>query len=476
MFRWLAEKIAYRAAKFAGIPLRDPALVKMLGGQPTESGVDIDERLALNISAVWQAVNIISGPLASLPLYVYEKTAPGTKRVAEGHPAHQLLHVSPNDEMTPIVFHETLQAHALTWGNGYARIEWEGDVPREIVPLMPDQIEPDRGPDGELYYRFVAKYEDEKNEDIPADEMIHIPGLGFTGRQGYSVIGMARESLGLTAASERYGASLFGRGAVPGGVLETENSLEERARKNLRESWELMHRGPQNEHRVAILDEGIKFRSIGLPPEDSQFLQTRGFQVVEVARWFNVPPHMLRDLSQATFSNIEHQGLDFLIYTLGPWLMRWRQEYTRKLFRGPDRRRYGVAHDVKSLLQTDTQGRYTAYATGRNNGFLTLNDILRSENMNTISDGTGDQRIMPANMTVIRPGATPGVENATNDGIEKTAMNGAQVSSLLTILQAVSANTLATESAHQMVRIAFPDVPETNIIAMLAPYAKGRLP
>jgi HK97 family phage portal protein len=472
MMKWLAEKIAYRAAKFAGIPLRDPALVQLLGGKPTEAGVEIDEHSALNISAVWQAVNLISGTRASLPVYVYEQQTPTRRRVAHDQPEYNLVHKSPNEEMTPFVFHETLQAHALTWGNGYGRIEWSGDVPTEIIPLMPDQVQPDRREDGSLFYQFKAKYDDEQDEELEPREVIHIPGLGFNGRQGYPVVGFARESLGLMSAAEKFGASLFGRGTIPGGVLETEVGLEETAKKNLRESWELLHRGPQNSHRIAILDEGMTFKPIGLPPEDAQFLQTRQFQVVEIARWFNVPPHMLRDLSQATFSNIEHQGLDFLIYTLLPWLIRWQQEYTRKLFPGKKSNRFGIAHDVKALLQTDTAGRYNAYAVGRNNGFLTLNDILRSENMNTIEDETGDQRIMPANMVVLQPDT--GDEVAPKDGIEKTAMNGAQVTSLLTIIQAVASNTLNPESAHQMVKIAFPAIDESNIIAMLAPYAKGK--
>jgi HK97 family phage portal protein len=465
MFSWLARKIAYRAAKFAGIPLRDPALVKMLGGQPTDSGVDIDERLALNISAVWQAVNIISGPLASLPLYVYEQTGPDTRKVAHDHPAHQLLHEQPNDEMTPIVFHETLQAHALTWGNGYARIEWAGDVPTKIYPLMPDQVEADRDDAGNLFYRFVARYEDEKDEDLYPEEVIHIPGLGFTGRSGYSVVQMARESLGLTAASEKYGASLFGRGSVPGGSLDSPVALDPEARKNLRESWERLHRGPMNTHRVAILEEGVKYNPIGLPPEDAQFLQTRTFQVVEIARWFNVPPHMLRDLSQATFSNIEHQGLDYLIYTLRPWLIRWQQEYKRKLFRGPSARRYGVAHDVKALLQTDTAGRFAAYALGRNNGFLTLNDILRAENMNTIDGEIGEQRIMPANMTVIRPGmagAAPAPAPASQRAID--------IPALVAVMEAVQRGTLKPAAGKAIVRMTYPDAALDRVEALFAPY------
>lgn len=398
------RRMALRAAKYAGIPLRDPALVALLGHQPSASGIDVDESTAMNYSAVFQAVNIISQSIATLPIEMYRRGQVG--EVEKNHPLSHLLRVCPNYEMTSVVFHETLQAHLLTWGNAYARIEREKDNNPDspivaIWPMMPNQVEPDRRNDnGELFYRFKAMYPGEHDEDIPTWKMIHVPGLGFDGIRGYSVIQMAREGIGLGLATERCGAAFFGRGARPGGVLEHPGELTPEAQKNIRESWELLHRGPDNAHRIAILEEGMQWKPTAIPNDDAQFLQTRQFQIVEVARWFNIPPHLLRDLSQATFSNIEHQGIDFLTYTLRPWLVKWVQEYARKLLRRKEQDQYYFGHVVSALLQTDTTARYAAYQSGRNTGFLKLNDILRAENRPLLPDDIGETVIQPVNMQV----------------------------------------------------------------------------
>jgi HK97 family phage portal protein len=406
--RWLIK----RAAKYAGIPLRDPALVAMLGNVPTAAGMDIDEASAMNCSAVWQAINLLSSSVASLPVQVFDYESSGEdddQSIATNHPVYRLLNRQPNPDMTPFTFHEIGTAHALSWGNGYSYIERVEDTPDAppvaLWPMMPNQVTPARRPGtGDIYYEFRAIYEGEKDQEYKPWEVLHVPGLGFDGVKGYPVIQLARESLGLTLAAERYGASFFGRGSIPGGFISHPTDLKDTAKANLRESWEEMHRGPDNAHRVAILDEGMEFKPIGIPPEDAQFLQTRQFQVVEVARWFNVPPHMLRDLSQATFSNIEHQGIDFLVYSLRPWLLRWQQEYRRKLFSDSEQAKYYVDHDTHKLLMTDVATRYKAYRDGREGGWLTLNNINRKENLPRLPKEIGDVRLQPLNMTVAGSG------------------------------------------------------------------------
>jgi HK97 family phage portal protein len=400
------RSLVRRAAKYAGIPLRDPALVAMLGSQPSASGVDVDENTALTYSAVWQAITLISSNVAALPPVPQQKQGDSWQEAA-GHPAYSLLLESPNDEMTPFVFHETLQAHALGWGNAYARIERESEEapPLALHVLPPNQTVPERNEEtGEIQYRFTAMQPEETSELLEPWEVLHIPGIGFDGLKGYSVIQQARETIGLGLATEKFGAAFFGRGCTPGGLLTYPEELEltEKAKKNLRESFELLHRGPDNAHRIAILDQGMGYQPLALvSPEDAQFLQTRAFQIVEIARWFNIPPHLLRDLSMATFSNIEHQGIDFLVYTLRPWLLRWAQEYRRKLFRPAERKRYRVVHETHNLLLTDTNARYQAYNTGRNGGWLTLNDIMRGEGRNPLPAEIGDTHLAPSTMKVL---------------------------------------------------------------------------
>jgi HK97 family phage portal protein len=420
-----ARGLIKRAAKYAGIPLRDPALVAMLGNVPTAAGMDVDEATALNCSAVWQAVTLLSSSVASLPVEVKTLDADGEDKdeaIDTNHPVYHLLNRQPNPYMTPFTFHETLEAHCLTWGNGYAYIEKEGKTPVALWPLMPNQVTPTRREGtGDIYYEFRAIYAGEKDQQYEVDEVIHVPGLGFDGLKGYPVIQMARESIGLTQAAERFGASFFGRGSLPGGVIEHPGDLKDVARHNLRESWEEMHRGPDNAHRIAILDEGMSFKPIGIPPDDAQFLQTRQFQILEVARWFNVPPHMLRDLINATFSNIEHQGIDFLVYSLRPWLLRFQQEYRRKLFTKSEQSRYYVDHDTHKLLMTDVATRFKAYRDGREGGWLTLNNILRREGMPLLPPEIGDIRLQPLNMTVAGIGnaVDPNVIVAVMDVIER---------------------------------------------------------
>ncbi len=445
--RWAVK----RAAKYAGVPLRDPALVAMLGQMPATSGVDVTEYTAMNCSAVWAAVNIISSSTASLPKVLKD----GKFHIQEKHRVHRALNRSPNSDMIPFNFTETLQGHALTWGNGYAEIEREDDF-LALWPITPNRVTEQRADNGELVY-LVQPDDGESgpSEVIPARDMLHISGLGFDGVRGYSVIQLARESIGLAIATERFGASYFGRGALPGGIISHPGDLSKKSRKNLRETWELLHRGPDNAHRVAILDEGMKWQQIGLPPEDSQFLQTRQFGVLEIARWFNVPPHMLRDLSAATFSNIENQGIDFLTYTLRPWLVKWAQECHRKLLTPEEQETYHVDHLVNELLRTDTDSRYRAYGSGLDHGHLTVNDVLRAERMPEIG-AVGDKRIVPANMDIL---GEP--RRAMPVPLDPAAMDAA-----INLLKNLTPVTW--DLAHEMLAAVQPGVSETFLDAMCA--------
>jgi HK97 family phage portal protein len=449
------RRLALRAAKYAGIPLRDPALVAMLGSQPTSSGVDVDNHEALNYSAVWAAVNLISSNVAALPAVPYERRKNGHYE-AQDHPAWSLLLVCPNMEYSPYTWRETITAHAIVWGNGYSELdkEYPDDIASEATILQPNQVAPMRDEDtGEVYYQFTALYSGEEDRRIPWWKVFHLPGLGFDGIKGYDVIQHARESIGLGMAAEKFGGAFFGRGCTLGGILETPEELQmtDKARKNLRESFELLHRGPDNSHRIAILEQGMSYKQLGVPPETAQFLETRKFQVTEIARWFRVPPHKIGDLDRATFTNIEHQSIEFLQDTLRPWLIRWEQECARKLFGPVDQTRYFVCHDTHNLLMTDVNARYDAYAKGRNGGWLTLNDILKREGKNPLPPEIGDSRLAPSTMKVL---------GAHGDPVDPDAV--LKVMNLLAAMYPI-----APDDALQLISAMLPGIPDDAAKAML---------
>lgn len=372
------------------------------GGGLTKAGVSVSEQTALSISAVWGCVRAIAEDVAKVPLEVLEELAPDESTPVPGHPLHRLLNIEPNDEMDAFLFREALTAHCLGWGNAYAEIErTNGGRPVALWPMEPSCTFPRRVYDSaDGYGRIVYDYngQDRRARGIPAEDVLHVRGLGFDGRVGYSVIRVARESLGMTLAAERFGAAFFGNGARPSGALKHPGKLSEQAAKNLRASWAEMNAGVDNAGKPAILEEGMEWASFTIPPEDAQFLQTRAHQVLEVCRWFRFPPHKLADLSRATFSNIEHQSLNYADDTLGGWFRRWEAEGRRKLF-APAESRLKLEHNEAELKRGDLKSRYDAYAVGRQWGWLTANDVLRMEGRNPLPENIGGFTLAPINMT-----------------------------------------------------------------------------
>jgi HK97 family phage portal protein len=373
--------------------IKDP-LTGIFSEPSVSSGVSVNEQNALTYSAVWASVQRISGDVGSLPLVLYKRVGDG-KEPLRDHPTYRLLHDQPNPDMTAVVFRETLQAHLLTWGNAYAEIEWRGDGrPQAFWPIDPSRVTPERNRAGNLYYK-VKNY---NNADtyLESQDIIHIPGLGFDGTCGYSVIRQARESIGLGMAMERFGGAFFGNGATMGGYLTHTARLSEPAKKNLRESFNARHRGVDRAHNVGILEEGMTYTPLGVPPDDAQFLESRKFQVAEIARWFQIPPHMLGDLERATFSNIEQQQIDYHTGTLRRWLVRWEQEFNRKVVLQSGSQ--FVEHTIDGLLRGDIESRYQAYAVGRQWGWLSADDVRSKENMNPLPDEAGQIYLVPINM------------------------------------------------------------------------------
>lgn len=362
-------------------------LVDLMGGKSTATGISVNEQNALQSTAVFACVRILSETVASLPLPMYKRIAERGKARAPDHPLYSVLDDIANEEMTAYSLRETLQGHLGTWGNAYAEIEWDmaGRV-KGLWPLRPDQTWPERNPDtNKLQYRTVLP--DGTGVILPFERVFHIPGFGFDGLVGYNPIRLFRESIGLAMATEEYGARFFGNGAKPGGVLEHPNKLSKEAQDRLRESWNEMHRGLSKQHRIAILEEGMSYKQIGIPPEDAQFLETRKFQTSEIARIYRVPPHMIGDLERATFSNIEHQSIEFVQHTIRPWLVRWEKSIKFKLLTPNERKRFFAEHLVDGLLRGDTKSRYDSYAVARQNGWMSANDIRKLENMNPIEGG-----------------------------------------------------------------------------------------
>ena len=360
----------------------------------TTSGKPVNERTAMQTTAVYACVRILAEAVASLPLHVYEYQDDGGKKLVHDHPLYYLLHDEPNPEMTSFVFRETLMSHLLIWGNAYAQIIRDGaGRVLGLYPLLPDKMDVQRDDRGNIYYVYSRNsdenpmFKEYGDIRLKAEDVLHIPGLGFDGLIGYSPIAMAKNAVGMTLACEEYGASFFANGANPGGVLEHPGVLKDPSK--VRESWNSVYRGVSNAHKIAVLEEGMKYQQIGIPPEEAQFLETRKFQINEIARLYRIPPHMVGDLDKSSFSNIEQQSLEFVKYTLDPWVIRWEQSLQRSLLLPGEKGKYFIKLNVDGLLRGDYQSRMNGYAVGRQNGWFSANDIREMENMNPIPDEEG---------------------------------------------------------------------------------------
>ena len=373
----------------------------------SSSGKMVNERSAMQMTAVYACVRILSEAIAGLPLHMYRHREDGGKEKATDHPLYLLLHDEPNPEMSSFVFRETLMTHLLLWGNAYAQIirNGKGEVVA-LYPLMPNKMSVDRDNNGQLYYTYQMASEDTPAADaglviLKPSDVLHIPGLGFDGLVGYSPIAMAKNAIGLAIATEEYGAKWFANGAAPSGVLEHPGTIKDPSR--VREAWQSQFGGSSNSGKIAVLEEGMKYTPITISPEQAQFLETRKFQINEIARIFRVPPHMVGDLEKSSFSNIEQQSLEFVKYTLDPWVVRWEQSIHRSLLSEDEKATYFVKFNVEGLLRGDYQSRMNGYAIGRQNGWMSANDIRELENLDRIpAEEGGDLYLINGNMLPLK--------------------------------------------------------------------------
>lgn len=371
------------------------------------AGKNVTERSSMQMTAVYSCVRVLAEAVAGLPLHLYKYTDSGGKDKALEHPLYFLLHDEPNPEMTSFVFMETLMTHLLLWGNAYAQLirNGRGEVVG-IYPLMPNRVSVNRDDKGNIYYKYLRGLEDahlnKENEVILLhSEVLHIPGLGFDGLVGYSPIAMAKNAIGMAIACEEYGAKFFANGATPGGILEHPGVVKDPER--VRASWNSAFGGSANANKVAVLEEGMKYTPISISPNEAQFLETRKFQINEIARIFRVPPHMVGDLEKSSFSNIEQQSLEFVKYTLEPWLIRWEQSLVRSLILPGDKGKYFIKFNVDGLLRGDYESRMNGYATARQNGWMSANDIRALENLDQISEEDGGNLyLINGNMTKLK--------------------------------------------------------------------------
>ena len=372
-----------------------------MGG--SNAGKRVTERSAMQMTAVYSCVRILAEAVAGLPLHFYKYKDDGSKEKALDNSLYHLLHDEPNPEMSSFVFRETLMTHLLLWGNAYAQIirNGKGEI-IALYPLMANKMQVDRDEHGQLYYIYTRSSDEAKTMEgitvyLSPRDVLHIPGLGFDGLVGYSPIAMAKNAIGLAMATEEYGAKFFANGAAPSGVLEHPGTIKDPAR--LRENWNATFGGSANSGKVAVLEEGMKYTPISISPEQAQFLETRKFQINEIARIFRVPPHMLADLEKSSFSNIEQQSLEFVKYTLDPWVIRWEQSLYRSLLTPEEKKKYFFKFNLEGLLRGDYASRMSGYATARQNGWMSANDIRELENLDRIpSELGGDLYLINGNM------------------------------------------------------------------------------
>lgn len=351
----------------------------------SNAGKNVSVETAMQVSAVYACVRVIAETVASLPVNVYEVTDKGSQKALD-HPYYRLIHDEPNTEMTSFVWRETMLTHLLLWGNSYTQIIRNGrGAIIGLYPLLPDRMEVDRDQRGKLTYTYTNT--EGQMTVLKPENVLHIPGLGFDGVVGYSPIAVERNAVGLSIAAEEYGSKFFSNGARPSGLLIHPNTVKEPDR--LRQAWYSAFGGSTNSNKVAVLEENMRFEPLSMPNNEAQFLETRKFQIEEICRIYRVPPHLIADLEHATFSNIEHQNISFAVHTIRPWLVRIEQAMNRALFSEQEKGHYYVQFNIDGLMRGDYASRMQGYATARQNGWMSANDIRELENMNPLDEEEG---------------------------------------------------------------------------------------
>lgn len=363
-------------------------------GQETDTGLKITPANAMQVSAVFACVRVLSETIASLPLKIYKKKPDGTREEARQHPIADLIAYRPNSWQTSFEFREMMQMQLELFGNAYAQlIPGPRGYVHEIIPIHSDFVRPEIVRRGVIRYQ-VSDINGSNQRVLLAHEMFHMRGPSLDGITGLSPIMCTKNAIALAKATEKHGSRLFRNNANPGGVLSMPGNLSLEAQERVRTSWIQSHAGTENSNKTAVLEGGMSWTPISMSSEDSQFLQTRQYQVTEIARIFRVPPHMIGDLSKSSFNNIEQQAIDFVRHSIRPRLVRWEQAISRDMILSPDI--YYPQFKVDALLRGDTKARFEGYSKAINDGWMTRNEVRALENLNPL-EGL-DEPIQPLNM------------------------------------------------------------------------------
>lgn len=392
----LTSFVARRAAQSSGASPAD-WLVSAFGGRRSASGQSVTADSALTNTAVWNAVRILSGAIAGLPLILYERRPDGGKERAVNHPLYSLLHDAPTDRLTSFEWREMLAGHLELRGNAYAYIEHDRrGVVTALLPLHPDRMSLLVAPDDTLWYKYQPRVGPQIT--FKEEEILHFRGFSSDGYVGKGPIEVAREAIGVAMAAEEHTAKFYANDATPGGILKHKGKLTQEAYDRLKKSWDARFGGSGNAWKAAILEEGMEWTSMTMSRKDAQYIETRKFQIEEIARIFDIPPHMLKSMDRATFTNIEHQGIEFVIWALRGRLVRIEQRLNKSLLLESEQKRYFFEFLVDGLLRGDMKTRYEAYNLGRNGGWFSVDDIREIENMNPLPNGQGKIYLQPLNM------------------------------------------------------------------------------
>lgn len=355
---------------------------KWISGGESITGAQVDEETVFNLSVVWACVNAVSQTVGSLPIHVYRRVDEGKKRAPE-HYLYDLLKNNPNPNVLPSTFKEFMVVNALTWGDGFAEIEF--DVmgrPLALWPIASKRVNPIMV-GREMFYDITI----DKVYRLPAEKILHLPGLSFDGIRGTTPIAKCREAFGIALATQEFGGRYFSGNANPGGVLTSPEALSDKAYDRFTKMIERRHQGLEKAHRFMLLEEGTKWEQIGLSPADSQFLEGRKFSVDDIARMFRVPPHIIGNLDRATFSNVEQMSVEFLTHCIMPWLVKFEEAIYKRLIPANDKQNFFAEFLIDRMLRGDIKTRYEAYGVGLDRGFLSINDVRRMENMNEVKFG-----------------------------------------------------------------------------------------
>lgn len=346
----------------------------------TDSGILVDDVLAMNSASVNRCVWIIASILASLPCKVYRVAKSGKREEADQHPVSNILEMTPDEILPSYIWRETTTAHSLLRDNGFSEIIRNGRGQGVQAHLLdPRRVQLKIDPKTRLPVYSVSQFGG-KPLEFDRTQILHIPALTMDGLTGIGPVSYARQSIGLSLAADKYGAKFFGKGGRPMGFLTKPNRLTTPERKTLREEWDEIHSGVENMWNIGVLSGGLDWKEIGIKPADAEFLATRTFQVREIARWFGVPPHMLGDLEKASYNNIEHMMIEFVMFTLMPWIKRWESEINMKLFTRMERFNYYAEFQIDGLLRADSETRAASLEKQLRNGALTVNEWRKYEN------------------------------------------------------------------------------------------------